>query len=46
MLPANAIFGALYAEHVAVAFWVSAACAFAAAIGLALLAPSPKLAAS
>jgi MFS family permease len=46
VLPANAIFGALYAEHVAVAFWVSAACAFAAAIGLALLAPSPKLAAS
>lgn len=40
VLPANAIFGALYAEHVAVAFWASAGCALAAAIGLALLAPN------
>jgi MFS family permease len=39
VLPANAIFGALYAEHVALAFWASAACALTAAIGLVFLAP-------
>jgi len=39
VLPANAVFGALYATHVQVAFRVSAACAGVAAIGLALLAP-------
>jgi MFS family permease len=37
VLPANAVFGALYAGHVALAFWTSAACALVAAIGLALL---------
>jgi MFS family permease len=46
VLPANAIFGVLYAEHVAFAFWASAGCALAAAIGLALLAPSPRPATS
>ncbi len=40
VLPANAIFGALYAHHVQLAFWVSSACACAAAIGLALLVPT------
>jgi MFS family permease len=39
VLPANAVFGALYASHVQLAFWASAACACAAAVGLALLAP-------
>jgi MFS family permease len=37
VLPANAVFGALYARHVELAFWLSAACALAAAVGLALL---------
>jgi MFS family permease len=37
VLPANAIFGVLYAEHAALAFWTSAACAFASAVGLAIL---------
>jgi MFS family permease len=37
VLPANAIFGALYAHHVGVAFGASAACAALAAVGLALL---------
>jgi MFS family permease len=41
VLPANAIFGALYAGHVEVAFWASSACAFAAAIALALVPVSP-----
>jgi len=36
VLPANAVFGALYAHHVELAFWMSAGCAFAAAVGLAL----------
>jgi MFS family permease len=36
VLPANAVFGALYAHHVELAFWTSAGCAFAAAVGLAL----------
>jgi MFS family permease len=40
VLPANVLFGALYASHVELAFWASSACAFAAAIGLALLSPS------
>jgi MFS family permease len=40
VLPANAIFGALYEGHVAAAFWVSSACAAGAAIALALL-PMP-----
>ena len=39
VLPANVIFGALYASHVELAFRVSAGCACAAAIGLAVLAP-------
>ncbi len=42
VLPANAIFGALYAEHVDVAFWASSACAGAAAIGLAVLAATAR----
>jgi MFS family permease len=42
VLPANAIFGLLYAEHVAFAFWASAGCALLAAIGLALLARAPN----
>jgi MFS family permease len=42
VLPANAIFGLLYAEHVAFAFWASAGCALMAAIGLALLARGPN----
>ncbi len=37
VLPANAIFGALYASHVSLAFGVSAACAAVAAVGLAAL---------
>ena len=37
VLPANALFGVLYGHHVTLAFGVSAACAGAAAIGLALL---------
>jgi MFS family permease len=37
VLPANAIFGALYAEHAPLAFWASAGCALIAAIGLAAL---------
>jgi len=37
VLPANAIFGALYSGHVALAFQVSAGCAGVAAVGLALL---------
>jgi MFS family permease len=37
VLPANAIFGALYAHHVQLAFWTSAGCAATAAAGLALL---------
>ena len=37
VLPANAIFGALYAQHVGLAFGASAACAAAAAIGLVFL---------
>ncbi len=37
VLPANAIFGALYGHHVAFAFGASAACAALAAAGLALL---------
>jgi MFS family permease len=41
VLPANAIFGALYAHHVGLAFGASAACAGVAAIGLALL-PIPR----
>jgi MFS family permease len=40
VLPANAIFGALYANHVALAFWASAGCALAAAVGLALIGPN------
>jgi MFS family permease len=32
MLPANLLFGALYARHVALAFGVSAACAVSAAV--------------
>jgi MFS family permease len=39
VLPANAVFGVLYAHHVQLAFWASSGCACAAAIGLALLAP-------
>jgi hypothetical protein len=40
VLPANAVFGALYgAGRVGLAFAVSAACAGAAALGLGLLAP-------
>jgi sugar phosphate permease len=39
VLPANAVFGALYgAKHVALAFEISAACAALAAGGLAVLA--------
>ncbi len=38
VLPANAIFGALYAGHAEIAFWASAACALVAACGLAVLA--------
>jgi MFS family permease len=37
VLPANALFGALYASHVSLAFGVSAACAGVAAVGLAVL---------
>jgi MFS family permease len=40
VLPANAVFGALYAGHVQLAFWASAGCALAAAVGLAVLAPT------
>ena len=40
VLPANILFGALYASHVELAFWASSGCAFAAAIGLAFLRPS------
>jgi MFS family permease len=40
VLPANATFGALYPHHVELAFWIGAGCAFVAAMGLALLAPS------
>jgi MFS family permease len=40
VLPANALFGALYARHVQLAFWASSGCACAAAIGLALLVPT------
>jgi hypothetical protein len=36
-LPANALFGALYAEHASLAFALSAGCAAMAAAGLALL---------
>jgi MFS family permease len=39
VLPANAIFGALYTRHVELAFWLSSGCALLAAIGLALLRP-------
>ncbi len=39
VLPANALFGALYSSHLQLAFWASSGCACAAAIGLALLAP-------
>ncbi len=38
VLPANAVFGALYAKHAALAFWVSAGCAGGAATGLLVLA--------
>jgi len=38
VLPANAIFGALYAHHVELAFWASAGCAGVAALGLTVLA--------
>jgi MFS family permease len=44
VLPANAIFGALYAHHVGLAFGVSAACAGVAAFGLTFL-PIPRRAA-
>jgi MFS family permease len=37
VLPANALFGALYARHVEIAFFASAACAGAAAVGLAVV---------
>jgi MFS family permease len=40
VLPANTIFGALYAHHVYLAFWASSACACAAAVGLAVLVPT------
>jgi MFS family permease len=40
VLPANALFGALYAHHVELAFWASSACALGAAAGLALLRPT------
>jgi MFS family permease len=42
VLPANAVFGALYSHHVEVAFWTSSACALAAALGLAFLVPMPR----
>jgi len=38
VLPANAIFGALYAHHAQLAFLTSSGCACAAAIGLTILA--------
>jgi MFS family permease len=45
VLPANALFGALYESHVAWAFGLSAACAFAAAVALALFPmPAPEAA--
>jgi MFS family permease len=40
VLPANVIFGALYARHVELAFWVSSGCACVAAAGVALLSRS------
>jgi MFS family permease len=42
VLPANAIFGVLYAHHAAVAFWASASCALGAAVGLAVLLPRDR----
>jgi MFS family permease len=42
VLPANILFGAFYSRHVEIAFWLSSACACAAAIGLAWLAETRK----
>lgn len=42
VLPANAVFGALYAHHVQLAFWTSSMCAFGAALGLAFLVPGVR----
>ncbi len=42
VLPANLLFGALYTKHVALAFGVSAACAFAAAVLLLVLVKEPQ----
>jgi MFS family permease len=42
VLPANAIFGALYARHAELAFWLSSACAGVATIGLSLVARSRR----
>lgn len=43
VLPANLLFGALYAKHVALAFGASAACAAAAAVLLLVLVKEPHL---
>jgi MFS family permease len=42
VLPANLLFGALYARHVTLAFSVSAACAFAAAVLLLVMVKEHK----
>jgi MFS family permease len=42
VLPANLVFGALYARHVELAFWASSGCACAAALGLMVLAAGAR----